>query len=164
MPGSLPTFKREVAAHIRAQLADGASAVDIGPGAGWWADLVGIGRMDAVEIFAPYVERYGLRQKYRTVTVNNVMAIDPAAYGWRYAIMGDVLEHLTAEEAQCVVRTWTAAGVRLMVALPFLSPQDATADNDHEAHLQTDLTPEEIEAVWARVHGPAKSKNEGKAA
>lgn len=144
MPGSLPTFKREVAAHIRVQLADGAPAVDIGPGAGWWADLVGIGRMDAVEVFGPYVDRYGLRQKYRTVTVNTVTAVDPSAYGWRYAIMGDVLEHLTAEDAQYVVRTWTAAGVRLMVALPFLSPQDATADNDHEAHLQTDLTPEVV--------------------
>lgn len=147
MPGSLPWMKREVAAHVRGELAalgPDAPAVDVGPGAGWWADLIGHGRMDAVEIFAPYVDRFGLRAKYRTVTVNNVLALDPAVYGWRYAIMGDVLEHLTADEARYIVRTWTAAGVRLLVALPFLSPQDATADNPAEEHVQTDLTAEVV--------------------
>lgn len=152
MPGSLPTFKREVAAHIREQIADGAPAVDIGPGMGWWSDLVGHGRMDCVEIFAPYVERYGLRSKYRQTIVNNVLAVEPRAYGWRFAIMGDVLEHLTVEEAQYVVRTWTAQGCRLLVAVPFLSPQEATADNEHEAHLQTDLTPEVMAARYPELH------------
>lgn len=147
MPGSLPWMKREVAAHVRAQLAvlgPDAPAVDVGAGAGWWADLVGPGRLDAVEIFGPYVERFGLRAKYRQVIVNNVLALDPRAYGWRYAIMGDVLEHMTADEARYVVRSWTAAGVLLLVALPFRSPQDATGDNPAEEHVQTDLTPEVV--------------------
>ena len=152
MPGSLPTFKREVAAHIREQLADGAPAVDIGPGMGWWSDLIGHGRLDCVEIFAPYVERFGLRAKYRQTIINNVMAVEPNGYGWTFAIMGDVLEHLTVEEAQYVVRTWTAQGCRLMVAVPFLSPQEATADNEHEEHLQTDLTPEVMAARYPELH------------
>lgn len=145
MPGSLPWLKREIAAHVRAELAKSGppvgGVVDVGPGAGWWADLVGHGRMDAVEVHGPYVERYGLASRYNTVIVNDVRAIYPAAYGWRYAIMGDVLEHLPVQDAAAVVRRWTAAGVRLLVALPFLSPQEATGDNAHEAHVQDDLTP-----------------------
>lgn len=152
MPGSLGLFKREVAAHVRAQLADGAPAVDVGPGSGWWADLVGHGRLDCVEIFAPYVERFGLRQKYRQTIVNNVLAVEPRGYGWTFAIIGDVLEHLTVEEAQHIVREWTAQGCRLLVAVPFNSPQPGSEENEHEAHLQADLTPDVMAERYPDLH------------
>lgn len=141
MPGSSPAFKREVAAHIRAQLGN-RRAVDLGAGMGWWADLIGHKRLDAVEVFAPYVERYRLRDKYREVYIADVCGPSPADYGWEFAIMGDVLEHLTIPAAQEMIRRWTAQGCRMVVAVPFMSPQPASAENPAEEHLQPDLTSE----------------------
>lgn len=141
MPGSSPLFKREVATHIRAQIGN-RRAVDLGAGMGWWADLIGHRRLDAVEVFAPYVERYRLRDKYREVYIADVCGPSPDAYGWEFAILGDVLEHLTIPAAQEMIRRWTQQGCQMVVAVPFLSPQPASAENPAEEHIQADLTPE----------------------
>ncbi len=140
MPGSYLWGKREVARHVREQVGQHAAVVDVGPGRGWWADLVGHGRMDAVEVTPEYVERYGLRAKYGHVHVADVRSVD--LWAWHYAIIGDVLEHLPVADAQRIVREATAAGVRLLVAVPYLCPQDAVEGIEAERHLQPDLTPE----------------------
>jgi hypothetical protein len=150
MPGSSPLYKREVAAHICAQLGDD-GAVDVGAGMGWWADLIGHGRMDAVEIFAPYIDRYGLAAKYHHVIHSDARGISPASYGWRYAIVGDVLEHMTADEGRRLVSDWTAQGCRLMVAVPFMSPQPGSEENGHEEHLQADLSADVMAARYPEL-------------
>ena len=138
MPGSYPWGKREVARHIREQIGD-ARVLDVGAGAGVWADLIGHGRMDACEVHAPYVERFGLHQKYRSVLICDVR--DTALWTWNYVILGDVLEHMPVEDAQRIVTEATCHHTRLMVALPYLCPQDDAGGVESERHLQDDLTP-----------------------
>lgn len=142
MPGSYGRFKREVARHIAGVIGDGMRVVDVGAGAGIWADLLGHGRLDAIEVHAPYVERFGLRSKYREVIVADARALDLRALHYDFVIAGDVLEHMTVEGAQTFVRRLTEAGMQILVAVPYLSPQEPTYGNEHERHLQDDLTPE----------------------
>lgn len=152
MPGSYPKFKREVAAHVRAVIGSDMRVVDVGPGAGIWADLLGHGRLDAIEVHAPYVDEYGLRQKYQRVIVEDVRRVDlmvsaggnlphATVRAWNYVIMGDVLEHLHVADAQHIVREATRWSIKLLVAVPYLAPQEPTNGNEHERHIQADLTP-----------------------
>ena len=103
MPGLLPTFARGRRAHPRAARRRRASGRRR-PGMGWWSDLVGHGRLDCVEIFAPHVERFGLRAGTGRSSRTTSWLSSP---GLRLDVRdpGDVLEHLTVEEAQYVVRT-----------------------------------------------------------
>lgn len=142
MPGSYLDFKEEMGAFVRNAFR-GKRGIDIGPGMGWWADLTGWGELDALEIWATYVREYDLARKYRKVFIGDVRDFD--FVGYDYAIMGDVLEHLTVGEAQLLL---ARLNLTLIVAVPFLCEQGAANGNPHEEHKQADLTPELMDARY----------------
>ena len=94
--------------------------------------------MDAVEIFE-YNYTY-CRPYYR-----NAWNIDIKDFEYGYydlIIFGDVIEHMTVEDAQKVLRyAWTRCK-DMIVAVPFLYVQDEMYGNKYEKHIQDDLTPE----------------------
>jgi hypothetical protein len=67
-------------------------------------------------------------------------AADVPVDGYDLVIMGDVLEHMTVEAAQLFLSRCEAAHAAVLVLVPFLYEQDACWDNEHERHLQPDLT------------------------
>lgn len=141
MPGSTPWGKRVVADHV-ASVADLRLTADVGCGSGVWADLLGHGIMVGVEIHSPYAAAYGLEAKYRLLMLADLRRLTfQDWHGWDYVIMGDVLEHLPISTAQKIVARRTAWGKRLLVGVPYLSPQPPSLGNPHEEHLQPDLTP-----------------------
>ena len=140
MPGSYPTFKREVARHINEVCGDSVRILDLGAGAGVWADLLGHGRLDAVEIWAPYIEQFKLREKYGDMMVTDAVGFPLAR--WDYIIAGDLLEHLTPRDAQAIIREACRVESKLLVAVPYRCAQDDVGGNPYEQHVQADLTPE----------------------
>ena len=64
------------------------------PGLGTYSDLLrSLGyRMDAVEIYSPYIDKYGLRAKYDNVYCKDILEFDFSQYD--FIILGDVLEHI----------------------------------------------------------------------
>lgn len=129
-----------------------AQVIDIGPGAGTYSDLLRSetgGNWVAVEKWAPYIREYRLDQKYDKVIVGDALYIDwykvfdrrpLSGNGYRVAILGDVVEHLSREDgATLVQRVMTHADLAI-VSLPVVHyPQGESHGNPYEAH----------EAHWA---------------
>jgi hypothetical protein len=55
-------------------------------------------------------------------------------------ILGDVLEHLSIEDAQNLLSDLTLKNIYCMVAVPYQMEQEAVGGNIYEIHKQSDLT------------------------
>lgn len=114
------------------------SVVDFGPGEGTYSILgrhiAPNARWVGVEIFAPYIQRYDLLQKYDEIKVADLREISFHPYG--LGVFGDVLEHLPSVDADFVLRHNAERADHLYVSVPIIpAPQRPSHGNDHEAHL-----------------------------
>jgi hypothetical protein len=122
--------------------------IDVGAGQGKYRILLPeYEEVNAVEVFEQYVEQNRLRDIYRHVYVCDVVDfINYSHFADRVqdavVIMGDVLEHLTREDAQVVVKQFCEYAAELIVVVPYEYPQDEEDGNVHQRHLQDDLTVE----------------------
>lgn len=114
--------------------------VDIGPGSGTYSRLLRKGlrcHWTGIEIFEPYIERYDLMDWYDAIFVQDVRTFEiPEA---DVIILGDVLEHMTLDEAKDVWnRSRAAARDAVFLSLPIIEyPQGEFEGNIHETHLHT---------------------------
>ncbi len=144
MPFSEPVGKQHVLQLIRERLKWDSWILDVGPGAGTYAQLLvpqGFANIDAVEIYAPYVERFNLRSLYKEVYIGNICTFSfPRRYD--LVILGDVLEHISVLDAQRLVERLHFYKVDAIFSVPWTYPQDPIDGNEAERHLQPDLTHE----------------------
>lgn len=136
MGSSYSIGKGEVCTWIRKNFTETSTVLDMGAGEGTWQKLLPEYTMDAVEIFTPYADKLN---GYRQVFNSDITGFEYGPYD--LIIFGDVLEHLTVEEAQKVLECAWPRCRDLIVAVPFLYPQGPVGGNEHEAHIQDDLTP-----------------------
>ena len=115
--------------------------LDIGCGEGVYGRLIPKAcycvAIDAID----YREKYGLMQYYdefHQLDMRNTEELKKLGH-FDLIIMGDVLEHVTPEEARQVLNTVEEMTEYLLVAVPYLYPQYCE-DNHWENHLQPDLT------------------------
>ena len=141
MPNSYTYFKPEIKQWIIDNVPNSKRILDVGPGQGTYSDLLrdhGY-RIDAVEIWAPYVDQFGLRAKYDNVYIADIREFDIEDYD--FIILGDVLEHLSKADAQALISKINLLQIGAMIAVPYMMEQDgAEYGNEHETHLQPDLT------------------------
>jgi SAM-dependent methyltransferase len=115
--------------------------LDVGAGAGVWADLLKdkVKVIDAVEIFTPYVWRFGLQQKYRKIYHGDFRTLPIPVNYYDYIILGDVLEHFKYEDAMVVwekSRNIIGPEGRILLSSPIIDfPQGEEEGNIHESHL-----------------------------
>lgn len=118
------------------------SVLDVGVGAGIYEELlrpiVPDARFIGVEVFEPYLERFGLRGRYDEMLVADVMDLDPLPTA-DVVILGDVLEHLVHQQALTLwARARRASRAAVFLSLPIVEyPQGEVDGNPHEAHLHT---------------------------
>jgi 2-polyprenyl-3-methyl-5-hydroxy-6-metoxy-1,4-benzoquinol methylase len=139
MPTSSPEGKGWIARSVVAL--GPATLLDVGPGVGTYADLLRpslpSARWACVEVHEPYVDDYGLRQKYDDVHVADVRSF-PWPRRYDIVILGDVLEHLPLADALAVWRAARAHAGHVVLSLPIVEhPQGPQHGNVHEAHLHT---------------------------
>ena len=148
MPFSTNVYKKETLNFIKNKFNRTSTVLDIGAGAGVYADHLRdyFYKMDAVEGFEPYVERYGLREKYANVFIENILDFDFSYYD--LIIFGDVLEHIEEEAGIKLVEKLYDKCNDLIIAIPYNSEQEAHFDNDLEIHKQTELTQESFLAKY----------------
>lgn len=138
MPVSYDMGKPWVSAWIRERFPVGSTILDVGAGAGTWRRLLPeYPDMDAVEIYPPNATAL---TGYRSVFYRDI-------YGLRYdwydlVIFGDVIEHMAVERAQEVLRYAARHCKDMVIAVPFLYKQGPVGGNEHERHIQDDLTRE----------------------
>jgi len=104
MPTSFQFFKQEVRDYIVDNVDINKKILDVGAGIGTYSDMLkNYGYyMDCVEIYGPYVSNYQLDKKYNNVFIQSVVGFHFDYY--EFIIMGDVLEHLSVEDAQSIIR------------------------------------------------------------
>lgn len=132
--------------------------IDGGAGAGAWHTTVSAALEDishphvwhAVEVWVPNIERYDLAARYHHVHCDDLRQFDftQVRGSWdnnlRIAILGDVLEHMTEEEALAVVANARAGCDVVIVSLPTIRyPQGEIGGNPYERHVKEDWTIED---------------------
>ena len=140
MPYSFTYFKSEVKEWFEENIPTSSRILDVGPGLGTYSDLLRSSgyRMDAVEIFEPYIEKYGLRAKYDNVYCKDIIEFDFGQYD--FIILGDILEHIPAVQARVLIQTIVLNKQECLVAIPYEMEQGEHEGNIHETHHQPDLT------------------------
>jgi len=140
MPYSYDYFKIEVGKHLVKSFPPSTKILDVGAGSGkygamlrfWFNDI------DALEIFEPYIEQFKLNEIYNNVHIGNIIDFDISIYD--YIIMGDILEHLSVENAHDLLSKIHLLGKKCLVAIPYTMEQGEVNGNIYEKHLQSDLT------------------------
>jgi hypothetical protein len=120
--------------------------LDVGPGAGKWQIKINQrfnnAKIEGCEIFPKYVEKYNLREKYHKIHISNILDFEWENEYYDVVIIGDVLEHLTIEDANRLLNKCKSKGALTIVQVPWMSPQGPYDGNDHEEHIQADLNPQ----------------------
>ena len=139
MPYSWNGFKPRVQEWVINNISTHKRVLDVGPGVGTYSDLLrnkGY-QIDAVEIFYPYIEKYGLINKYDNIYCEDILNFDISDYD--FIILGDVLEHIAVNKAVAFVNTLVKQQKEFLVAVPYEMEQGEYDNNIHESHLQPDL-------------------------
>ena len=133
--------KQEVCAWVRKNFDINSTILDMGAFEGTWHNLLPeYKNMDAVEIFEPSVKELREWNIYRNVYLADARTFE---YDWYdLVIFGDIVEHMTVEEAQKMLEYAKPRCRDMIVAVPFLYPQGIWGDNPYQIHIQDDLTPE----------------------
>jgi hypothetical protein len=121
--------------------------LDVGAGQGKYRALLPeYEYVYAVEVFEPYVADNRLRDLYFKVFTEDirdfVQSRDRIFLWGLVVVMGDVLEHLTREDAQQVLDQLRSHVSEIIVVVPYEYPQGEEDGNVHQEHLQDDLTVE----------------------
>jgi hypothetical protein len=121
--------------------------LDIGAGCGTYSILLrdyGY-KIDAVEVWEPYINQYKLKEKYDFVYNEDIlkMPIDTIE-SYDFYILGDCLEHFSIDDAQWILNFFKIKNKKHIVAIPYMMFQEEYEGNKYEIHLQPDLTPENM--------------------
>lgn len=141
---SLDIGKAESVKWIKEHFEKGATCLDVGACDGKWCKLLGdYLRMDAVEIYEPNIRKHGLLNIYRNVYLEDIRKFE---YGNKYdlIIFGDVLEHMSIEDAQKVIEYARPRCKNFLIAVPYEWENRSRYGNPWEVHIQDDLTPKNV--------------------
>ena len=159
MPSSLQEGKKEIYKYVDENVRRDASILDVGPGEcqyGLKLRAMGYKSVDALEVEPDYIEKYRQRERYRQLHVGDVRTWEPTMH-YDVVIFGDVLEHLTLEEALRVLHVYRASLV--IASVPWMYKQGILDGHVHEIHLQDQMTFENVDEdykpdLWL-FNGPA---------
>jgi hypothetical protein len=142
MPYSYSFFKEDFKFHLIANIDKNCKFLDVGAGSGSYGLLLKtyFENIDALEIFSDYVYEFELHEVYKNVYVSDIMDFNIKKYD--YFIFGDIIEHLSIEDATNLLNYVNMRKQKCMVAIPFEMEQGEEHGNIHETHLQPDLTNE----------------------
>jgi len=137
-------FKVETAEFILKHFNKTKTILDIGPGSGIYSvifkDVLGFENIDCVEIFEPHVEYYSYKTRYRNIYISDILNFEFDFYN--IIIMGDILEHLSIEESQKLIKNIKNKCEMLIIQIPYTYKQGEHYGNKYEIHKQEDLTNE----------------------
>lgn len=142
MPYSTGYLKNEIRQHFLKNVSTSLRILDAGAGCGTYSNLLksDFPNMDGVEIFPNYIDMFDLRNKYNNLYTMNILDFDISTYD--YIILGDIIEHMTYEDAKNFLDKIHNTDKLCLVGVPYNYEQGTEFGNVHETHLQPDLTEE----------------------
>lgn len=122
--------------------------LDVGAGSGTYnAALKRNGynraKIDAIEVWQPYIDKFNLEDKYSNVYKCDVREWDDFSYD--VVIFGDILEHMTKKEALAVWEKVSQQARYAVIAIPIIHYHQGEIDNNpYEVHVKDDWSHEEV--------------------
>lgn len=116
-----------------------------------------------VEIWQPYIEKYGLNTLYNKVINADIREFNFEEHGeFDLCILGDVLEHMTKEESIQVVTKALEYCKRILVSIPVAHyPQGASEGNPYEVHVKDDWSDQEVKESFPNILDSTQEKKIG---
>ena len=122
--------------------------LDIGCGCGTYAKMFPHADLTGVEIWQPYVEKYGLENLYGKLIIADATTWTSDDH-YDVAFAGDVLEHMSVDDAQKLMGHLKGCADTVVVSIPIgYYPQGEFDENPHEAHVTDNWTDEEVRRVF----------------
>lgn len=124
------------------------TVLDIGPGEGIYGKIVRkfspeTEKLVGVEIWGPYVEQFKIRDFYDEVWICDARIYPD--YKYDLVIFGDVLEHMSKEDAVALWKKVSKQAKYAIISVPIIHfHQDAVNNNPYEIHVKEDWTTKEV--------------------
>jgi hypothetical protein len=124
------------------------TGLDLGAGAGTYANRYRSIQWDGVEIWQPYIDKYSLKEKYNTIYEADIRYWEPDK-NYDVVVLGDVLEHMTVEEAVIVFNKVKKYAGTIIVSIPIGEyPQDEYDGNPYEKHIVDNWKDEDVRKIF----------------
>ena len=169
MPFSSKQGKKQTVEWIQ-EAGDIKTIFDVGAGAGTYPKLLKETHKiltDAnwigIEAWTDYIKEYDLESKYNTLYNEDIRT-----FNWSkvpnidLTIFGDILEHMTKEEAQSLVNTALDHSKYISISIPVKHmPQGASYGNPFEIHVKDNWTHDEVLESFPYIKKSHKLKSIG---
>lgn len=157
MPSSDTRGKEQIVSFVRNLKHD--RMLDIGCGEGTYAKLFPEATWTGVEVWQPYVDQYNLNGLYHDLRVMDAREFSSGDERWDVAVAGDVLEHMTEEEAKSLFDKLRACADWVVVSIPFHMEQGEWGGNPYERHVKDDWDHDSVKRVfgdpdWCHIDYP----------
>jgi cyclopropane fatty-acyl-phospholipid synthase-like methyltransferase len=128
--------------------------LDVGAGAGKYGHLVRSIYMDchiaAVEVWKPYIDKFKLKALYDDIYI--VDARKHNSFSYDVVIFGDVIEHMTKEEALAIWEKVKKESRYAIISIPVCHcPQGHVHGNPFEEHVKDDWSHEEVMESFSHI-------------
>lgn len=128
--------------------------LDVGAGSGMYEEILrssGVhAHMTALEIWEPYIKEFNLEQRYDAVLMTDIR--DYVNFNFDVVILGDILEHMSKQEAQSVWEMVSRKAKYAVISIPIIHmPQDAVHGNPYEKHVKDDWSHEEVLSSFSGI-------------
>lgn len=159
MPGSSHLGKDWTLSWIQKNQNTIKRVLDVGVGGGtyrWMTKNKGL-LVDAdwtgVEVWYPYIEKFKLEEQYDSIINEDARFLDYDSIGkFDLAIFGDVLEHMTKEDAISAIEKALENCTRVIISIPIVHfPQGIFEDNKYEIHVKDDWSDEEVKNSFPNI-------------
>ena len=123
-------------------------SLDIGCGEGTYAKLFPEATWTGVEVWQPYVDQYDLNMLYHDLYVMDAREWNSNDQRWDVAVAGDVLEHMSEDEAKALFDKLRACADWVIISIPFHMPQGEWEGNPYERHVKDDWDHDSVKRVF----------------
>lgn len=130
------------------------SMLDVGAGSGTYGHIFTEHFPDvkrvAVEAWMPYIDEFNLHFLYTELFNRDIR--DQTYFEYDLVIFGDILEHMTKDEALDVWDKVSSQAKYALLAIPIVyMPQDDVNGNPYEKHIKDDWTHDEVLATFPQI-------------
>jgi len=128
--------------------------LDIGAGAGTYPvlyrDTLKDCKWTGVEIWEDYKIKFGIEKHYDTLLIGDARMMQFNYYD--VCFLGDVLEHMTKEEAISLVNKLKESCTYIVISIPIIYyEQGAIKGNPYEAHVKPDWSHKEVMETFTSI-------------
>lgn len=106
-----------------------------------------------IEAWEPYIREFDLLTRYNKIINADIRVVDFTTLGKIDLVFaGDVLEHMTKEEAVKVVDDLLKVSKRIIVSIPIVHyPQGEEEGNPYEAHIKDNWSDAEMKETFTQI-------------